>query len=76
MPAWLVSVIVAVVLTAAQVLLTPRPKQPKPPEVRNLEDPTAEAGRPVLVVFGTIKVMSPNVLWSGDKATKTYQVNA
>lgn len=33
-----------------------------------MESPTAEAGRPIAVVFGEILVKSPNFLWYGDKS--------
>lgn len=55
-------------------LLTPKPKTPKPEAVKDLEDPTAEAGRPIPVVFGTITVKGLNVIWFGNKALRTYKV--
>jgi hypothetical protein len=45
----------------------PRPKTPKPPGATDLANPTAEAGKPLPVVFGTITVKGLNVLWFGDK---------
>jgi len=41
-----------------------------------MDDPTAEAGREIPVVFGTMTVQSLNVLWYGDKTMLTYKVNA
>ncbi len=67
---------VTVGLSILSYLLMPKPKAPKPEAVKDLEDPTAEAGRPVPVVFGTITVKGLNVLWYGDKSSKTYKVNA
>jgi hypothetical protein len=57
-------------------LLTPKVKTPKPEAAKDLEDPTAEAGRPIPVVFGTITVKGLNVLWFGDKKHITYKVKA
>lgn len=68
-----IQLVVAVVLMAVSVALTPRTKSPKP-EVTDLEDPTAEAGREIPVVFGTVTIDSPNVLWFGEKSTRTYGV--
>jgi hypothetical protein len=28
--------------------------------------PTAEEGRPIPVVFGTVLITGPNVVWAGD----------
>lgn len=45
--------------------LMPRPPAPKPHSISDLNAPTAEEGRAVPVVFGTVKVTGPNVLWYG-----------
>lgn len=60
-------IVIALVMLAISYLLTPKIKKPKPPEVADLEDPTAEAGRPIPRVFGTVTVKSTNVLWFGEK---------
>jgi hypothetical protein len=52
----------------------PRPKQPKPPETEDFEGPTADANRPVPVVFGTLTIKGLNVLWYGDKDKNSYKV--
>lgn len=57
-------------------LLVPKPKKTKPPETTDMENPTAEAGRPWPVVFGTVTVKGINCLWYGDKSTRKSQVNA
>lgn len=57
-------------------LLTPKPKKTKPDATKDLEDPTAEAGRPIPVVFGTITVKGLNVVWFGDKRSHTYKKKA
>ena len=41
--------------------------------VQDLQTPTAEAGVPVPVVFGTVK-KATNVLWYGDKEVVNYKV--
>ena len=48
--------------------LSPRPKVEKP-QAAGLDDftlPTAEEGRPIPVVFGTMLITGPNVVWAGD----------
>jgi hypothetical protein len=44
--------------------------------VKDLDDPTSEAGRPVPVPFGTITIKGLNLLWFGDKGKRTYKVDA
>ena len=55
-------------------ILAPKPKGPKPEEVTQLQNPSAEAGKPVSVPFGTVWVQEVNILWYGDKDSKTYKV--
>lgn len=75
MPLPLLAVIaITVALNVAAYLLTPKPKTPKPAAAQDLEAPTAEAGRPIPVVFGTKKVASANVLWFGEISKTSYEV--
>lgn len=74
--AWLILLAVVVVLTAVSVLLTPKPKGPKPASASDIEDPTNDAGRAMMVVFGEGVVKSPNILGFGDKSVRTYNVKA
>ena len=76
MVAWFVVVAIAVAVAAVALVLMPRPKPPKPDAMKDLEDPTAEAGRPVPVVFGTITVKGLNVIWFGDKDSREYKTSA
>ncbi len=75
MPVWLIALAIAVVIDVVAYLIMPRPKAPKPPSVQDEVAPTADAGRPIPVVFGEITVQGVNVLWVGDKSTHTYLVN-
>ena len=72
--AWFISLLIGLALSVVSYLLAPKPKKPKPPEVTELEDPTAEAGRPIPRVFGTLIVKSPNVLWFGEKRERQYKI--
>lgn len=73
---WIVALIVSFALNVVAAILTPRPKAPKPAAAKDLEEPTAEAGRPIPRVFGRMTLKSPNLLWFGDKSTRSYEVKA
>lgn len=72
--AFLIQLAIALIINAVAYILAPKPKGPKPEEVAQLENPTAEAGKPLSVVFGTMWVQEVNILWYGDKSSKTYKV--
>lgn len=46
--------------------LAPKPPKPRPAALSDFDAPTAEEGRPIPVVFGTVWLRGPNVLWYGD----------
>ena len=73
--AWFLALLIGLALNIIAYLLMPRPKTDKPEAAKDLEDPTAEAGRPIPVVFGTITVKGLNVLWFGDKNMRTHKVD-
>ena len=54
--------------TIAAYVLAPKPPKPKEPSLDDIGAPTAEPGRPIPVVFGTVVLQSPNVVWYGDPA--------
>lgn len=76
MVAWFVLILIAIALEAISYIMRPKPKQSKPEAAKDLEEPVAEAGMPIPIVFGTITVKGVNVLGYMDKAMKTYKVNA
>ena len=41
-----------------------------------MDDPTAEEGRPIPVVFGEMEVTGTNIIWFGEKATRTRKIKA
>ena len=63
---YLAVIVISAIVSAA---LAPKPPQPKPPELDEIDAPVAEEGKPIGVVFGTVTVRSPNVVWWGDLAT-------
>lgn len=62
-----VPMLISLALMIIGYLLQPKPKAAKPDMASEMDSPTAEAGRPVTVLFGEITVKSPNFLWFGDK---------
>jgi len=54
---------ITLVALAAQI---PKAPVPPPPEFDDLRVPTAEQGKSIPVVFGTLRLTSPNVLWYGN----------
>lgn len=73
---WLIPLIVAAAFNIAAYLITPKPKAPKPEAVQQADAPTASAGRPIGVVFGTVTVSETNCLWYGESAVREYEVDA
>jgi len=73
--AWFIPLLVSLAINIVAYLILPKPKQAKPPAAQDLDNPTAEAGRPIPVIFGEITVSGLNVLWFGDKQKKTEQVS-
>jgi hypothetical protein len=70
--AWFVYLAILVVSVGVSIALAPKPTVPKPAQLSDFDVPTAEEGRPIPVVFGTVKVTGANVLWYGD--LKTYAI--
>lgn len=62
-------ILVLIISYAVSVALAPKPPVPEPASLEDIEAPTAEEGRPIPVVFGTVTVSSPNVVWYGDLGT-------
>ena len=65
---FVIQVVISLALTAISYALAPRPKAetPKAAGLDELDLPTAEEGRPIPVVFGTVLLRGPNVTWAGD----------
>jgi hypothetical protein len=61
-------IVLALLLSAVSYVLAPRQRQETPVAagLDAFDIPTAEEGRPIPVVFGTILVTGPNVVWAGD----------
>lgn len=70
-----IQVAIGLAIGVVGYLLTPQPKRAKPPEAQNIQEPTADAGRPMPVVFGTLDVRGPNILWYGDLDTFQLEID-
>lgn len=67
--------IVGLVLMVISYLIMPKPKWDDS-AITEADDPTADAGRPIPVLFGTKTIKSPNCLWFGDKQYVKRKVKA
>jgi hypothetical protein len=63
------AIAVLIVSVLIQYALQPKTPQPQAAELKDFDAPTADEGRPVPVVFGTVLVKSANVVWYGDLRT-------
>src|SRR5882672_6809189 len=68
-----VQIIWFVVTTLVSMALAPKPKAPPAAAISDFQFPTAEEGRPIPVVFGTVDITGPNVLWYGDLRVRTIK---
>lgn len=74
--AWFIPLLLAIVFNVVAYLLAPKPKRSQPAETKDMDNPTADAGRPIPVVFGTVTVKGLNVLWYGEKSRDSRKVSA
>lgn len=72
----LIQLIVGIALQAIGYLIMPQVKNERADEVTDMDNPTAEGGRPIPVVFGEKDVTGLNIIWFGDKATTSREVSA
>lgn len=70
----LVQLVIGVALSALGYLLMPKPKMEKGDDVTDMENPTAEAGRPIPVLFGELEITGTNIIWYGDKTNTPREV--
>lgn len=71
-----VQLILLVVSSIVSYALRPKPPVPKPAALEDFDIPVAEQGRPIPVVFGTMLLTGPNVLWYGDLRTTPIKEKA
>ena len=66
---------IGLALNILAYLLAPKPKPPKPPSLEDFKTPTAIAGRPIPVIWGSITITGPNVLSVHDKSIRKREVS-
>lgn len=66
---WVIASIVLSVVSVAYAIFGPKPKVPDA-TVQTGQAPTAQEGRPIPVVFGTVLVRDPNIVYYGDLYTR------
>lgn len=59
-------IIFLLIVIIVAVALQPKPPGVKPATLSEVDAPTAEQGKPVPKVFGTVVIQSPNIVWYGD----------
>lgn len=64
---------ILIVASFVSAALAPKPPPPKPASLSDFDVPTAEQGRPIPVVFGTVTITGPNVIWYGNLKTKAIK---
>ncbi|ASD51917.1 tail assembly chaperone [Pseudomonas phage PspYZU01] len=64
---------IAIVVAVIAYSLMPKPKSPKPPAAADFEQPTADAGRPIPVVFGRVTIKGLNILGYWDVQTVEFE---
>lgn len=65
----------AIVMAVISYALQPRPKMPVPAAATEMDNPTASAGTPLPVVFGTMTVKSANFLGYWAKEIHEYDTD-
>lgn len=73
---FIIQLAIGLVLTIVSYLLTPRPKVEQSEATKDIEKPTAETGRPIPVVFGTLTIKSPNCLFYTDVVKHSYKTDS
>lgn len=71
---FLAALLIGVGSLVLSYLLMPKQKQPKPASVDDLEEPTAESGRPIPVLQGSSDIKGLNVLSYHDKSIRNRTI--
>lgn len=72
---WFAALLVAVALEVVAYLLMPKPKKSSA-AAQDVSFPTADASRPLPVVFGSMTISGTNILWYGEVSTRQRTINA
>ncbi len=75
-PAWVVYALITLVSVGISLALAPKAPKPRAAALEDFDLPTAQEGRPIPVVFGTVKVTGINVLWYGGLRTRSIKTKS
>ena len=67
--------IIFAVAFAAASAFAPAAAVPVPASLEDFNFPTAEPGRPVPVIYGTVLMRAPNVVWYGDLSNQPVKAS-
>ena len=70
-----VQLLIGLAINIVAYLIMPKPKAPKPPAAQDLQDPVAEAGKPLPVLSGSMTIKGLNILYWGEKRKITRNVS-
>lgn len=70
------AILIIVASAVISIALAPKPPSQPPAALEDFSIPVAEEGRPIPVVFGTVTITGPNVLWYGDLRTTPIRTKA
>lgn len=71
---WMLMLFIATTVVSA--LLSPHPHGPQPSALGDFSIPTAQEGRAIPVVYGTVKIAGGNTVWWGDLKVRPIQPSA
>lgn len=72
---FLIQLAIGLALNIIAYLLAPKPKPPKPPSLEDFKTPTAVAGRPIPVVWGSVTITGPNIIGVHDKGMRVREID-
>ena len=63
------NLIIGLVLALVTYLMRPKPEPPKPTALKDVNVPVTKEGTEIGVVYGTVWIDSPQIVWYGDYKT-------
>lgn len=70
---FVVMLIISVALSALSYILTPKPKTEKLKPANKIDIPATDMGREIPVIFGTVMIRDPNIVWFGHMKIKAVK---
>jgi len=62
----IIALVLMVIAMVVSIIFRPKPIPPFAAGLSDFQVPSADTGRPVPVIFGTVLIKGPNVVWYGD----------